>query len=67
MLSWEREISRQEQAHEHTCNQTRQQYDLEPVTGVEDCQSEPCHTSCPWRGTRLATSKEMEMAGGMSE
>lgn len=67
VLSWEREISILEEAHEHACNEVRWQHGLNPVTGREDCETEPCHTSCPWRVTRLATSKEMELAGGISE
>jgi len=67
VLSWEREISRQEQAHECQCNEVRWQHGLNPADGTEDCQSEPCHQSCPWRKNNTATPTEMELAGGITE
>ena len=67
VLSWEREISIMEQAHECQCNEVREQYDLPLVKGDEDCESEPCHAGCPWRKTNTASTMEMEMAGGLSE
>lgn len=67
VLSWEREISILEEAHECQCNEVRWQHGLNPVTGCEDCETEPCHQSCPWRKHNTAPTKEMEMAGGMSE
>lgn len=67
VLSWEREISRQEQAHECRCNEARWQHGLPPVKGDEDCETEPCHQSCPWRKNNTATTSEMEMAWGLSE
>ena len=67
VLSWEREISILEEAHECQCNEVRAHYDLPLVKGDENCETEPCYQSCPWRKHNTATTKEMELAGGLSE
>jgi hypothetical protein len=67
VLSWEWEISLQERQHEGQWNEVRWQHGLTPADGTEDCQSEPCHQSCPRRKHNTATPSEMELAGGISE